>query len=258
MSETRPSRGRPKGSGIDDRQQLGAIARLIASNPDLKPTTAIRAIGVSDPSVIRRLRDKFNVVRTELMQELQDTAAGIDAAKLVGPAEAGPDSPVKKSAPKGRLRPHTSTDRLRSLAALPLAEAGEARRASERPRAIPATKPSGKLRVAAVSDPQPAPPARNGSQRATAPARPSTPPSDEDGERAPASCTLTPVATQFFTTMLSASVIATSTLMAAHTTLANEFIRSPYMSLALRQQIALSEWAAGLVPLFPLSTKTAT
>lgn len=52
-------RGRPRGSGLDDRAQLRRIAQLLEADPNLKPTTAIKAIGVSDPSTIRRLRDKL-------------------------------------------------------------------------------------------------------------------------------------------------------------------------------------------------------
>lgn len=53
--------GRPKGSGLDDRRQLESIAALLAANPKLKPTTAIRSLGVEDPSTIRRLRDKLRL-----------------------------------------------------------------------------------------------------------------------------------------------------------------------------------------------------
>ena len=53
-------RGRPKGTGLNDAAHLQAIAGLIANNPDLKPTTAIRTLGFNDPSVIRRLRDKYS------------------------------------------------------------------------------------------------------------------------------------------------------------------------------------------------------
>ncbi len=52
-------RGRPRGSGLDDRGQLRRIVELLDADPNLKPTTAIKAIGVSDPSTIRRLRDKL-------------------------------------------------------------------------------------------------------------------------------------------------------------------------------------------------------
>lgn len=59
MAEAPRKRGRPKGSGIDDGTTLAAIARLRTADPDLKPTTAIRKLGITDPSVVRRLRDKL-------------------------------------------------------------------------------------------------------------------------------------------------------------------------------------------------------
>lgn len=57
--EVRRPRGRPKGTGIDDRDSLARIAELMRSDASLRATTAIRKAGVSDPSVIRRLRDKL-------------------------------------------------------------------------------------------------------------------------------------------------------------------------------------------------------
>ena len=71
MTASKARRGRPKGSGIDDQQRLVEIARAISSDPRLKPTTAIKAIGVTDPSAIRRLRDKFNQVQGELPSPVQ-------------------------------------------------------------------------------------------------------------------------------------------------------------------------------------------
>lgn len=68
--------GRPKGSGLDDRQQLANIAALLAANPTLKPTTAIRSLGVEDPSVIRRLRDKFRKEQAKLMADARRAARG--------------------------------------------------------------------------------------------------------------------------------------------------------------------------------------
>lgn len=67
MALSKSSRGRPKGSGIDDQSRLRDIAALIDQDPNLKPTTAIRAIGVTDPSAIRRLRDKFNQFRADVI-----------------------------------------------------------------------------------------------------------------------------------------------------------------------------------------------
>lgn len=59
MLETRRSRGRPKGSGIDDTVILTQVSALLSKQPDLKPTTAIRQLGISNESTIRRLRDKW-------------------------------------------------------------------------------------------------------------------------------------------------------------------------------------------------------
>jgi hypothetical protein len=51
-------RGRPTGSGINDRIWLRELGRLVRLNPTIKPTSAIKALGVTDPSMIRRLREK--------------------------------------------------------------------------------------------------------------------------------------------------------------------------------------------------------
>ncbi len=63
-------RGRPKGSGIDDSRLLREIAAMIIEDPELKPTTAIKTSGISDPSTIRRLRDKFKVEKDIIFGEL--------------------------------------------------------------------------------------------------------------------------------------------------------------------------------------------
>jgi hypothetical protein len=59
MSETPRRRGRPKGTGIDDNATLQAISSLLTADALLKPTTAIRRAGITDPSVVRRLREKL-------------------------------------------------------------------------------------------------------------------------------------------------------------------------------------------------------
>ena len=56
---TKSTRGRPKGSGIDDDKIIAKINKLLAKDPGLKPTTAIKAVGITDASSIRRLRDKL-------------------------------------------------------------------------------------------------------------------------------------------------------------------------------------------------------
>jgi len=67
MAGARRERGRPKGTGKNDEPHLRAIAALLRADPDLKPTTAIKQLGHSDPSTIRRLRDKFKARRQALM-----------------------------------------------------------------------------------------------------------------------------------------------------------------------------------------------
>jgi hypothetical protein len=59
MGQKTAARGRPKGTGLDDAGPLAAIADMIAANPGMKPTTAIKALGITDPSTVRRLRDKY-------------------------------------------------------------------------------------------------------------------------------------------------------------------------------------------------------
>ena len=96
-------RGRPKGSGLDDSGQLVAIAALIAQNPDLKPTTAIKSLGVSDPSTIRRLRDKYRKFQNtaEITTSETNTKLNNQPKKSVKSAErAKALSKVKTSTPK--------------------------------------------------------------------------------------------------------------------------------------------------------------
>ena len=58
MTASTARRGRPKGTGIDDRIWLREVGQLIRIHPQTSPTTAIKALGITDPSTIRRLRDK--------------------------------------------------------------------------------------------------------------------------------------------------------------------------------------------------------
>lgn len=71
-------RGRPKGTGIDDNDRITRLDELLRVHPELRPTTAIRLMGYSNPSAIRRLRDKYKVFalksRIELSNDLRATA----------------------------------------------------------------------------------------------------------------------------------------------------------------------------------------
>jgi hypothetical protein len=82
-------RGRPKGTGIDDSDRIARLDELLRVRPDLRPTTAIRLMGYSDPSAIRRLRDKYKIfavsARAGLLKEFAATTkpAGIRPAEAV-------------------------------------------------------------------------------------------------------------------------------------------------------------------------------
>lgn len=71
MTTGKRQRGRPKGSGINDRESLSRIAEIIAANPAIKPTTAIKQAGITNPSTIRRLRDKFSEQGDQLLAEVR-------------------------------------------------------------------------------------------------------------------------------------------------------------------------------------------
>ena len=99
MIPTKRHRGRPKGTGLNDFVQLKAIAGLMRSDPNLRPTTAIRQLGIQDPSVIRRLRDKFHACEAELMSELRAAARDTMAAsRQHDPAPAMPEPAVRAPA----------------------------------------------------------------------------------------------------------------------------------------------------------------
>lgn len=234
MSQTRVRRGRPKGSGIDDRQRLDAIARLIASTPDMKPTTAIRALGVSDPSVIRRLRDKFSQIRAELMLELECGATG---SRRRADNDTDPLRDSKPSAPPRASRQATSADkpekraRARSIAAAA---------ATSTTRSAVKQKPN-------VLPPQPAP--------AIAAAELHV---DRTEIEPVAGGSLQQAASELLClSLLSTGIAATNLVLSAQALIARELVKSPMISLALRQQLAWGEWALGLVDASRMTLKTA-
>jgi hypothetical protein len=94
MVDIKARRGRPIGTGIDDSDRLARLAELLKTQPDLKPTTAIRVMGFSDPSTIRRLRDKFKAFQAPAMTAAATPAPGglraprkPDAVRYVGPPQ---------------------------------------------------------------------------------------------------------------------------------------------------------------------------
>lgn len=63
-------RGRPRGSGLDDRATLTAIATLMARSPGLRATTALRRIDPDvHPATKRRIQSKWNEQGTRLLAE---------------------------------------------------------------------------------------------------------------------------------------------------------------------------------------------
>jgi hypothetical protein len=83
-------RGRPKGTGIDDSARIARLDELLRIRPDLRPTTAIRLMGYSDPSAIRRLRDKYKVFAVSTRADLLKEFVANNASAGVRPADATP------------------------------------------------------------------------------------------------------------------------------------------------------------------------
>jgi len=85
MPDTKLARGRPKGTGLDDRQLLQSLFSLLNADPELKPTTAIKSLGVTDPSAIRRLRDKCKLALSDTSQ-VMPAAQACQSVKTSTPA----------------------------------------------------------------------------------------------------------------------------------------------------------------------------
>jgi hypothetical protein len=122
-------RGRPKGTGIDDRPILVQISGLLKTNRKLNPTAAIRSIGITDASVVRRLRNKLkqptSVTRTEKKaptipkKQLRSQKAPASIKKTIRPKAApllkkqlppiksviSPKKPLPKKAKLGLVQP---------------------------------------------------------------------------------------------------------------------------------------------------------
>ena len=102
MTASNARRGRPKGSGINDQQRLAEIAQLIGSNPRMRPTTAIKAIGITDPSAIRRLRDKFNLDHGDTYSASHTASHGTGSPATVRAAPLSALEPLRRAAPISR------------------------------------------------------------------------------------------------------------------------------------------------------------
>ncbi len=100
MSAAKMQRGRPKGSGINDQLRLDEIARIMSADPRIKPTTAIKTLGITDPSTIRRLRDKFHVAQPVLKSNIQSDNASAAMQSTPRAAALKYSEPVKVEAVK--------------------------------------------------------------------------------------------------------------------------------------------------------------
>lgn len=211
MSEAKPRRGRPKGSGIDDRARLASIAALLAAEPGLKPTTAIKRIGVSDPSVIRRLRDKFHAARAELMAELRASS-----------------QPAAVTAPRPRAAHHVETRVESASASASVSPKMQPPTAAvcasvEEPRCVKQSEP---IEAAPAVKPAAATAARASSQRKAEPPR-------HELEA-------------WLTTMCGLSFQAVSQAFETQLTLLAQFVRLPQVAMMMRQQVAFNDYALAI------------
>ncbi len=67
-------RGRPTGSGIDDSATLEKIAKMIQKNPKLKFATASKQLDRFSDSIIRRMREKWNMQKSMLLADAKAKA----------------------------------------------------------------------------------------------------------------------------------------------------------------------------------------
>lgn len=214
MSDGKPRRGRPVGSGIDDRSRLESVAALIAANPDLKPTTAIKSIGVNDPSVIRRLRDKFNLLRTELMADLARPAISTPTSPPAAQHAPAASAPRAKPASRSSGAPRSRSAALK--AASP--------RKTETVEVPPSLPPSATEMVDSVPATAPFPPCLPGMDAVTMGVDPA----------------------RLLMTLCSLGLRTASAAFGAQLALLEQATRLPHVSIALRQQLTFGELAMAL------------
>ena len=111
---TTTTRGRPAGSGINDTKIIKKITGLMAKDPGLKATTAIKATGITDPSSIRRLRDKLKTgpaakTPTAKKSKGKPKARAAQAEKTAKASAAKTPTPKKKSPVKKTVTTRKAT-----------------------------------------------------------------------------------------------------------------------------------------------------
>jgi len=80
-NQPRQPRGRPKGTGKDDSTALNRIADLLLADPSLKPTTAMRRIGVHNESDTRRLQVKWKADGAALLTAARKRKNEVERAR---------------------------------------------------------------------------------------------------------------------------------------------------------------------------------
>lgn len=213
MTETLRQRGRPKGTGINDLAMLRAISSLLAADAALKPTTAIRRSGVTDPSVIRRLREKLK------LDPVLPIAAVPAAAVTATPTSVQPPfSPAPAVAAQiGKIPPQKPRERPVSTAA-PVPPSPS----TEQPTALPSP---------ATHAPPPEPPHQPAPQ--------------PDARTMPPPEPLRPPDPQLEAMRLAAEAAAAMSRLYLHCI--NNAAQTSPLSIALNGQAMVSQWFAGLM-----------
>jgi hypothetical protein len=107
-------RGRPKGTDIDDYYVLLRIADVLLANPRKSRTAAIRQLGIRNPSLIRRLRDKYTKREAALLSEAATNARSKKKAEAVSYPFVSTEQPIARDR-SGKKR-STSANGSRALA----------------------------------------------------------------------------------------------------------------------------------------------
>ena len=115
---TTGKRGRPKGTGINDHETLLKVAHILAADPKKKRTTAIKDVGISNPSVVRRLRDKYQELEASLLAEVHGTSV---KGKRKMAHEAAPAPQAAAPAAKKSKTAHVTEETIAGATAKPAA-----------------------------------------------------------------------------------------------------------------------------------------
>jgi DNA modification methylase len=114
-------RGRPKGTGHNDRATLTALADLLVREPGLPTSSALRRMGIEEEASLRRLRDKFHADREQLIAEAHERALRRMASTFSFFAETAGDKLIQSGMPQALakfIEQIARSDELRLLAGL--------------------------------------------------------------------------------------------------------------------------------------------